>query len=106
MPGMPAEPVDGTEIGGDAPAEGAQRPEESDEMRAGMPKPAALFRQTERTRKLARELYTEREKPDDVPLSEWEPIGKFSTPKVVGVRRHVEVDPETFYAEEEETVHA
>jgi hypothetical protein len=57
MPGMPATPVDGTEQGGAAPAEGDQRPDESDEMRAGMPKPAALFRQTERTRKLARELH-------------------------------------------------
>lgn len=99
MPGMDAQPVDGSETGGEAPAEGAQRPPESDEQRGGMPKPAALFRQSERTRKLARELYRPREKPDDVPLSEWDPIGKFSQPKVVGVRRHIEVDPKTFYEE-------
>lgn len=104
MPGMPAQPVDGTEIGGDAPAEGDSRPPESDEQRAGMPKPATLFRQTARTRTAAREHWVEREKPADVPLKDWEPIGKFAQPKVVGVRRHIEVDPETFF--EEEAVHA
>jgi hypothetical protein len=98
MPGMPATPVDGTETGGEAPAEGSQRPPESDEMRAGMPKPAALFRQSERTRTAARQHHQPRERPEDVPLSEWDPIGKFADPKVVGVRRHIEVDPETFYA--------
>jgi hypothetical protein len=104
MPGMPATPVDGTETGGQAPEEGAARPPESDEQRAGMPKPAALFRQTERTRTAARALHTERVKPADVPLKDWDPIGKFADPKVVGVRRHIEVDPATFY--EEEAVHA
>lgn len=103
MPGMPATPVDGTETGGEAPAEGDQRPDESDEMRAGMPKPAALFRNTERTRKLARELHQPRDLPEGVELKDWDPVGKFATPKVVGVRRHVEVDPKTFY---EETVDA
>lgn len=97
MPGMPATPVDGTETGGEAPAEGDQRPAESDEMRAGMPKPAALFRKTERTRTAARARYIEPERPVDVPLQDQDPMGKFATPKVVGVRRHIEVDPETFY---------
>jgi hypothetical protein len=100
MPGMPATPVDGSETGGDAPAEGDQRPDESDEMRAGMPKPAALFRQTERTRTAARKHYQEPKRPDDVPLRDQDPMGKFSTPKVVGVRRHIEVDPATFFEEE------
>jgi len=104
MPGMPAEPVDGQETGGTAPDEGSARPAESDEMRAGMPKPAALFRQTERTRTAARQHFAPREKPEEVPLSEWDPIGKFADPKVVGVRRHIDINPETFY--EEEAVHA
>lgn len=89
MPGMPAAPVDGSEIGGDVPAEGDQRPPESDEQRGGMPKPAVLFRQSSRTRTLARELYQE--------PKEHEPVGKFAQPKVVGVRRHIEIDPETFF---------
>jgi hypothetical protein len=93
MPGMPATPVDGTENGGEAPQEGDQRPPESDEQRGGMPKPAALFKQTARTRELARKLHQE--------PKEYEPVGKFAQPKVVGVRRHVEVDPETFYEEAE-----
>lgn len=97
MPGMPAQPVDGTETGGEAPAEGAQRPGESDEMRAGMPKPAALFRQTERTRTAARKHYQEPQRPEDIPLRDQDPMGKFAQPKVVGVRRHLDIDPETFY---------
>jgi hypothetical protein len=32
-------------------------------------------------------------------LKDWDPIGKFATPKVVGVRRHVEIDPNTFFEE-------
>lgn len=100
MPGMPATPVDGTEQGGEAPAEGDARPEESDEQRGGMPKPAVLFRQSERTRKLARELHQPRELPEDTKLSDWDPIGQFATPKVVGVRRHLEIDPEKFFDEE------
>lgn len=99
QPGMGAMPTDGTEIGGDAPEEGDQRPDESDEMRAGMPKPAALFRQSERTRTAARKLHQEPERPEDVPLKDQDPMGKFATPKVVGVRRHIVVDPETFYEE-------
>jgi hypothetical protein len=99
MPGMPATPVDGTEIGGQAPEEGDQRPSESDEQRGGMPKPAVLFRQTERTRTAARRLYQEPNRPEDIPLKDQAPMGKFADPKVVGVRRHVQVDPETFYEE-------
>lgn len=100
MPGMPATPVDGTEQGGEAALEGSAVPDESNEQREGMPKPAALFKQTARTRKLARELHQPREKPDDVELKDWDPIGKFATPKVVGVRRHIELDPERFFDEE------
>lgn len=103
QPGMGAMPVDGTEIGGEAPEEGEARPDESDEMRAGMPKPAALFKQTRRTRELARERFEAPERDDKVPLKDQDPIGKFAQPKVVGIRRHIEVDPEKFF---EETSHA
>lgn len=93
MPGMPAAPVDGGDGGSPFDQEGDARPDESDEQREGMPKPAALFRNSERTRKLARQIYQE--------PSEDQPTGKFATPKVIGVRRHIEVDPETFYALQE-----
>jgi hypothetical protein len=96
MPGMPATPVDGSEIGGDFEDEGA-RPDESDEQRAGMPKPAALFRQSARTRELARKNYKAPMLNDNIPLSEQEPIGRFAQPKIVGVRRHIEIDPESFF---------
>lgn len=94
MPGMPATPVDGGDNGSPFGEEGDARPEESDEQREGMPKPAALFRNSERTRKLAREIYK-------APEHEDQPTGKFATPKVIGVRRHIEVDPENFYALQE-----
>lgn len=97
MPGMPATPVDGTETGGQAPEEGDSRPPESDEQRGGMPKPAALFRQTQRTRTAARQHYQEPVRPEGVPLRDQDPMGKFASPKVVGVRRHIEVDPDTFF---------
>ena len=41
----------------------------------------------------------EPERPEDVPLKDQAPMGKFAQPKVVGVRRHIEVDPDTFYEE-------
>jgi len=99
MPGMPATPVDGTENGGEVPEEGDQRPPESDEQRGGMPKPAVLFRQSQRTRTAARENYKEPDRREDIPLRDQDPIGKFADPKVVGVRRHIEVDPEKFFEE-------
>jgi hypothetical protein len=91
MPGMPISPVDGSE-GSPIDQTGDARPPESDEQRAGMPKPAVLFKQTSRTRDLARALYQEPE--------EGQPTGKFGSPKVVGVRRHIEIDPETFFEPE------
>jgi hypothetical protein len=99
MPGMDATPVDGQNPFS-APEEEGSRPEESDEQRAGMPKPAKLFRQSERTRKLARENHVPVVLEDDIPVGEQPPVGKFATPKVVGVRRHIEVDPATFFEPE------
>lgn len=90
MPGMEATPVDPQDGGG----EQESGPEESDEQREGMPKPAALFRQSRRTREKARELFVEREFPADTPLQDQDPVGKFATPKVVGVRRHLTITEE------------
>jgi hypothetical protein len=93
MPGMQAAPMDDPMAGMEGgEEEGDSRPEESDEQRGGMPKPAALFKQTARTRELARKRY---QQPQD-----GQPLGKFADPKVVGVRRHIEVDPETFFEQE------
>lgn len=93
MPGMDATAEDPQE-GAEAPGgeEGDTRPEESDEQREGMPKPAKLFRNTARTRELARKLHQE---PQD-----HEPSGKWASPKVAGIRRHINVDPETFFETE------
>lgn len=90
-PGAPAMPVN------DDMANPGARPPESDEQRAGMPKPAVLFRQTARTREAARRHYSPPEYDDSVSPSAQQPVGKFADPKVVGVRRHIEVDPQTFY---------
>lgn len=65
-----------------------------------MPKPAALFRQSSRTREMARELYQEPVWDEEVRPQDQEPRGKFGAPKVVGVRRHLNVDPKTFFEEE------
>jgi hypothetical protein len=94
MQGMPATPVEGQE---DDQAGG---PPESDEQREGMPKPAVLFRQSARTRELARERYEEPAWNEEGKPEDQLPRGKFAAPKVVGVRRHLEVDPETFFDHE------
>lgn len=96
-PGMPAMPVnaDVADPGNGVP--------ESDEQRGGMPKPAALFRQTERTRTAARAHSKAPEFFDnDVPLNQQQPAGQFADPKVLGVRKYLDVDPETFYEEAED----
>lgn len=88
MGGMPAEPVDGQD-------DPSSRPEESDEQREGMPKPAALFRQSARTRELAREMHPETEWDDTIPLADQPPRGRFAAPKVIGIRRHLEIEGAT-----------
>jgi hypothetical protein len=81
----------------DAPA---QRPEESDEMRAGMPSQAVLYKQAGRMRGIAREHYkipAPLEENNDAIYNESGlllpsdplPRGKFGDPKVVGMRRHL-----------------
>jgi hypothetical protein len=98
LPGMPAEAVEGQQ----GPGEESAVPDESNEQRAGMPKPAVLFRQTERTRTAARERFEEPKWKKDVAPQDQPPLGKFADPKVTGIRRYVEVNPETFFAEFQE----
>lgn len=95
-PGMPAMPVNQevADTSGGVP--------ESDEQRGGMPKPAALFRHTTRTRTAARANSTTPKYYDnDVPLKDQQPAGQFADPKVVGIRRHLDVEPDTFYEGDE-----
>ncbi len=104
MPAIPVEPQDGSEQ--------AQRPEESDEMREGMPKPAALHRQASRMRAVADEHYVappaletkdvkvavgvpvEGEEQEyreaKAAIEDGIPRGKFGDPRIVGMRRHAQ----------------
>ena len=86
----------------------SQRPEESDEMRAGMPSQAVLYKQAGRMRSIANEhhnipdMSTEgslNDANDDGLIFPSDPLprGKFGDPKVVGMRRHLsreDIDPE------------
>jgi hypothetical protein len=79
------------------PQEPAKRPPESDEQRAGMPKPAAL--KTARiVRKGIRQATAEHFVPVDNSAEEkpehHRPEGRFGTPKHVSMRRHMEFSPE------------
>lgn len=101
-PGMPAMGVDpAQETGaGDDPA---QRPEESDEMRADMPKASVLMRKASVMREIAKEHFVapplaveaatvvdedENSSLDYGVLASQEPQGKFGSPKHIGLRRH------------------
>ena len=91
-----------------AEEEASQRPEESDEMRAGMPSQAVLHRQASRMRNIAKEHYRVPEPLENAPIADSDehgliypadtfPRGKFGSPKVVGMRRHLtreDIDPE------------
>ena len=97
-PGMDAEPI------GDG--EQPQRPEESDEMRANMPKPAALHRQAQRMRDIAKEHYSApgaiktkaaldedgNETGATQMVADGIPRGGFASPKHVGMRRYLDID--------------
>jgi hypothetical protein len=93
MPGAPTAAVDPMGQLIQMPMQ-AQVPPESNEMRAGMPKPAALYRQASRMREITAEHFVdvgrvqdEAEKPEDR-----RPTGKFGDPKHLGMRRHAAVD--------------
>jgi hypothetical protein len=90
-PGMPAQAVDPD------PTQVSAVPEESNEMRAEMPKPAALLRQASRMRAVTKEHYQEPDAMLTVPGEEGQdeqvandnlPSGAFAAPRHVGMRRH------------------
>jgi len=86
----------------------SQRPEESDEMRAGMPSQAVLYKQAGRMRSIANEHHNIPDMSTEGSLNDANadglifpsdplPRGKFGDPKVVGMRRHLsreDIDPE------------
>jgi hypothetical protein len=111
VPGVPGAPVDPVAlVGGDGsviplPQRGddeddGARPEESDEMRQGMPKPAALFKAASTMRKVAEAHYEPDPAPDPVYDEQGEehegrddyPRGKFAAPKHIGMRRYLVED--------------
>ncbi|MFF7198340.1 hypothetical protein ACFZAM_32110 [Streptomyces sp. NPDC008079] len=88
QPGVPADPVDAGQGAGDADPVGA-RPQESDEQRGGMPKPAALAAGTRRMRTLARLHAPEPlEHPEGSTPDQWEPPQPYGDPVHVGMRRY------------------
>lgn len=90
VPGMAVDPNGGVVI--PMPGQQSQVPDESNEMREGMPKPAALFRQASRMKDIAAEHYQEpperQTDDDDKPVDDGIARGTFAAPKVVGMRRH------------------
>lgn len=92
---MPAPVQSDTEDDGD---DQDQRPDESDEQRAGMPTAAQLFQRAERMRTLARQHAKPQPLIDDhgqpLPEGAQQPFGAWSAPRHVGRRREVAVDPE------------
>jgi hypothetical protein len=71
------------------PQPGDQRPPESDEQRAGMPKPAHLVRTGIRQAVVEHFEPVDNSQEDPGRPEHWRPTGKFATPKHVGMRRHV-----------------
>lgn len=95
MPMMMPMAMPGDEGGDDGDQD--QRPEESDEMRDGMPTAAQLFRQSARTRWLASQQERAELQHDNEgqPVPSEEPTGAWASPRHLGVRRYIEVDPDT-----------
>ncbi len=100
MPGMQTQQVDPNAPQmaavipfGQPGAQGAVPPE-SNEMRAGMPKPASLHRQASRMREVVAAHYESPMSTDEAVEDKF-PIGKFGTPKHVGMRRYAKIDKDT-----------
>lgn len=100
MPGMETQPF------GAQDQDPSARPEESDEMRSGMPKPAALLKRTQGMREIARSHYRRPPELKTVAILDEDqntigtkaiedgiPRGPYATPKHVGMRRHLNIDP-------------
>ena len=112
MPGIPATPVDPTTGSSPIPEPntpgGSQVPPESNEQRANMPKPAAMWRGANRMRKIANEHQAEPiQVPEDAPmvtvegmaprkavLSDYDPMAWsiYKDPKHIGKRKHLVED--------------
>lgn len=94
VPGSPTQPVEPMGMLLQMPMQQAQVPPESNEMRAGMPKPAALYRQASRMRQITAEHFVDAVKMQDeaeAPENR-RPHGSFGDPKHLGMRRHAAVD--------------
>lgn len=94
MPGVPAQAVDPDQGQGEGAAgDAGARPEESDEQRGGMPKPAALFQGAQRMRTVAKlNARPPRTYDADTPLDLREAPRPYADPIHVGMRRHLEVE--------------
>lgn len=69
----------------------SQVPPESNEMRAGMPKPAALYRQASRMKKITADHFIDPVSTEEA-IADERPHGKFGDPKHLGMRRHANVE--------------
>ena len=103
QPGMATMPVDPTQTFDGGQDEQSQVPEESNEMRDRMPKPAQLFRSAARIREIAKQHYTappkleveavtvgegEDARKENRPVDDGHTRGRFGDPKHIGMRRH------------------
>jgi len=88
--------------GDDVPEEGDQRPAESDEQRDRMPKPAKRIRFTGsqrrqifgQIREVTAKHYEEPDNSEETNLEHHQPVGKFGSPKHIGMRRFVNIPDE------------
>lgn len=93
MPGAPTAAVDPMGQLIQMPMQ-AQVPPESNEMRAGMPKPAALYRQASRMREITAEHFVDVARVQDEAEAPQDrrPHGKFGDPKHLGMRKHAQIE--------------
>ena len=105
LPGQPTVPVDPVQLAQvlQMPQQ-AQVPPESNEMRAGMPKPAALFRQAAKMKEITAAHFVEPDQAGETDPAKMRPRGKFGDPRHVGMRRHAGVDKDEPIGEEPEAV--
>jgi hypothetical protein len=104
MPGLPTQPVDPASTSpipaqADNGDEQAQRPEESDEQRANMPKKSELFKNAARMREVAKAhpdpvITVPDDAPEGATLSDYDPLAGsiHRTPAHIGKRRYLKID--------------
>lgn len=104
-PGMQAAPMGQVIMMPTAPQEGSNRQPESDEQRAGMPKPAFRVQAVVKKgiREATREHYVPVDNSDEDPErpEHFRPTGKFGAPAHIGMRRHVVIADEAKWNEED-----